>query len=447
MRKKIKASLLSAFIFCLPFSSFSAELKSSPQYPDSSASTAIFDAGASGSKSLINGYPDFSFSAEPQYISGVKTTRAGPPGRAGVYNPRGFTGFPDAVFSDDVRIDALLIRAIDASNSSIEIAMYGITLPEVVDALIRAKTRNVKVRIVIDESHVYQKDFPEIKRIIKEGFDIRTLRGSRDYGVMHNKIAVFDGSLLMIGSYNWTNSATLQNCENVVFTSDTAYGAGYKKYWEWMWNYTRTIAQGPSPQTPEGYFGTPPADPRPSINFNGLVFPKYLFSPKGGAENGLITAIRAAKKNIDVVTYTFSSKPLADAIISAHKAGIRVRLLIDTKMGGESKLAKYCLESGVNIKFRNGRGSGAMHNKFAVFDNKLLETGSFNWTSNAELNSFENVMLIDNASLVNKYAKKYEYYFSTGQTPSPGNFNPNAENYPQKTLSLENDSSQDEEID
>ena len=54
-----------------------------------------------------------------------------------------------------------------------------------------------------------------------------------------------------------------------------------------------------------------------------------------------------------------------------------------------------------------------MHNKFAIFDNKLLVTGSYNWTNNAEHFNYENAVLISDPTIITKYQKEFEKIFNS----------------------------------
>jgi mitochondrial cardiolipin hydrolase len=49
-----------------------------------------------------------------------------------------------------------------------------------------------------------------------------------------------------------------------------------------------------------------------------------------------------------------------------------------------------------------------MHNKFAIFDGKLLLRGSYNWTENAEDYNWENVIILDDTSVVRAYREQFE---------------------------------------
>ena len=56
-----------------------------------------------------------------------------------------------------------------------------------------------------------------------------------------------------------------------------------------------------------------------------------------------------------------------------------------------------------------------MHNKFAVIDDHILITGSFNWTPTAERNNEENLLIIKDAPIIAKYRERFEYLWGQAQ--------------------------------
>ncbi len=334
-----------------------------------------------------------------------------------------FTAVPEYSF---VYLNDLVVKAIDASARSFDGAIFSITMKDIPDAIVRARARGVKTRLIIDESHVYPRMDTQIKRLIQEGVEIRTLRGTRSYGVMHNKITLHDGELVTVGSYNWTFGATFSSHENTVAARHPIYVEGYKRYFKWMWSHARPLSSGPSQEVSQGGYGAPPADPSPVMSLNGSPVPAYVFSPGGGAQEELARLIDSCRSSLDAVTYTFSSKVLADAVIRARDRGVRVRFMIDEKRGAEAGLAKYLLDNGVDIRFRGGRNEkGAMHSKYAILDGQILQTGSFNWTVNASANSFENMIFVGDPGAVSAYRQNFDWLFSGAYTPTQAHFDLN----------------------
>ena len=56
---------------------------------------------------------------------------------------------------------------------------------------------------------------------------------------MHHKFALFDGRILLNGSYNWTRSAAADNEENIVLSSDVSLLAGFSAQFERLWQTWR----------------------------------------------------------------------------------------------------------------------------------------------------------------------------------------------------------------
>jgi phosphatidylserine/phosphatidylglycerophosphate/cardiolipin synthase-like enzyme len=356
-------------------------------------------------------------------------TRPAPPVPADPADRIEFNGLvlPRRAFSDESRISAALVPVIDAARQTLDVAVHGLQLREVGTALARAKARGVRVRIVMNETHVWprrsgEKRSPEVQALLDAGFEMRALRGSREYGVMHNKFLVADGRLLWAGSYNWTRAADDMHLENVFLSDDAHRIAGYQGYWRWMWDQSRPAAQKPpdaetGPEPP----GAPPEDASRPVSFNGTALPAYAFGPRGPAEPWLAAAVGAARRSVDVAMFSFTSPELRDALAAARARGVKVRLLFDARNAATLDVMKWFIAEGFDVRIRAGRDGrrGVLHNKFAVFDGALVEAGSYNWTENADKNSFENVNFFDDAPTAKGYGAYFDRMWSGGKLPTP----------------------------
>ena len=403
MKNKKIAGIVCALIFTFAFP-FNAVMASGDTQKAMPGFSTGFDMNGDGVLSVAGvGADQFSIQ---------NSISATPASRYGVSDSTDLPYYAFAYFND------LIIRAANEAEKNIDVVIFSVMQDDIPNALLQAKARGVRVRLIIDENHVFNKPSKQIK-MLTQNFQVRSLKGTQSWGCMHNKITLFDDKVLMTGSYNWTFSATFQNYENTIITKLPSYISGYRQYFNWMWRAARPVADGPNAaELPLGFYGAPPADPAPSIDFNGLRLPAYSFSPGGMTEDMLVSAIDASRRTIDAVTFTFSSTKLADAIVRAQKRGVRVRFMMDKNMATKTPLARQVINSGAEFKYSTGRkGKGAMHNKFAILDGRVLETGSFNWTSNAEVNSFENVILINNQWTIQAYQKKWQFLFDQAESP------------------------------
>jgi phosphatidylserine/phosphatidylglycerophosphate/cardiolipin synthase-like enzyme len=142
----------------------------------------------------------------------------------------------EVYFSPEGHTQDRIIKAIDASNSTIDLAIYGFTAPEIKSAFERAKQRGVRIRIIADSVQA-KGTHSVIQALIDEGFNIRIAHG-KGRGIMHNKFAIFDNRLLFTGSYNWTANAEHSNYENAIFISDPETITQYQKEFDKIWNST-----------------------------------------------------------------------------------------------------------------------------------------------------------------------------------------------------------------
>ncbi|OGR68839.1 MAG: hypothetical protein A2081_01150 [Elusimicrobia bacterium GWC2_61_19] len=344
---------------------------------------------------------------------------------------------PDYAFSGQTDIEALIESAVKASDSSIDVAIYGFTLPRVADALVDARRRGVAVRVIVNETHVFTpRPSDQIQQLIDNGVNMRVLRGVGRYGIMHNKIGIFDGKLVLAGSFNWAVTANTANSENAVFSRDEALAAGYIKYFDWMWGFSRAVTDGPA--APVDNYGLPPEDPARPVTFNGMLLPGYTFSPGGRTEADIVGAVNFARETADIAVFSFYSVDIASAVVNAQKRGVKVRVVVDRVQASQSEVGKILFDNGIPFRWSQGfSGKGVMHNKFAVLDGKLLMTGSFNWSANAQDNNFENMFYTNSPVYTGPFAAQFENIFSKAYAPAAEEINQAARCAPAVSGALE----------
>ncbi|MGP1932232.1 MAG: phospholipase D family protein [Arsenophonus sp. ET-YP4-MAG3] len=136
------------------------------------------------------------------------------------------------------------------------------------------------------------------------------------------------------------------------------------------------------------------------------------FSPGRKAKQIILSAIEEAKKSIDIAAYSFTSKPIALALINARNRGVNIRVVADKKSNSKKYTAVTYL-SNHHIPVRLNDKYAIMHNKFMIIDNHSVETGSFNYTKNAENRNAENVIYIKNRpDIAEKYTQEFNRLWS-----------------------------------
>lgn len=117
-------------------------------------------------------------------------------------------------FSPEGSAREWVLNTIDGAQHSIDMMAYSFQAKDIVDALIHAQKRGVKVRAVIDkrrnQGKVSQK---AIARAVENGIDVRI---DGHYHIQHDKVMIVDGQIIETGSFNYTPTAEKVNSENIL---------------------------------------------------------------------------------------------------------------------------------------------------------------------------------------------------------------------------------------
>lgn len=140
------------------------------------------------------------------------------------------------------------------------------------------------------------------------------------------------------------------------------------------------------------------------------------FSPKGDCDAKLVAFLDQATESIDMAIYDLTLPSVATSIQNAQQRGVKVRIVADRKSAATKMSKIKSLQgNGIDIKLWSGLTSdnqGLMHNKFTVVDGRLLETGSYNYSTSATHRNAENQIYINDADTVSKYSADFEDLWS-----------------------------------
>ncbi len=133
---------------------------------------------------------------------------------------------------------------------------------------------------------------------------------------------------------------------------------------------------------------------------------KIYFSPGKECLNGIISTLKAAKKNIKICVFTISDNRIAELIKEMFEKGIDVKIISDNdKRFDKGADVNYLSKLGIPTKIDKTKAH--MHHKFAVIDDKISITGSYNWTRSAEKYNYENVIITDSKAIATAYINEF----------------------------------------
>jgi phosphatidylserine/phosphatidylglycerophosphate/cardiolipin synthase-like enzyme len=134
---------------------------------------------------------------------------------------------------------------------------------------------------------------------------------------------------------------------------------------------------------------------------------EVYFSPSGGCTDAIVDALAGAKRTVLVQAYSFTSRPIAEALIDAKGRGVAVQVILD-----RSNLTAHSSADddlfGSNIPTFIDSAHAIAHNKVMVIDDETVITGSFNFTRAAEERNAENLLILRSRDLAKRYTDNWQ---------------------------------------
>src|SRR5215207_244014 len=301
-------------------------------------------------------------------------------------------------------IEGRLIEKINAAQTSIHIASFEFNLTPVAEALIAAKQRGVDVRWVTDDENGLEADeepdHGQFAMLQNAGIEVRSDTRS---ALMHNKFWIFDGQILWTGSTNITVNGVFKQDNNTVVIRSPELAAIYEREFQEMW---------------DGQFGprSPSQLDEQITTENGSRIVVVFTSEDPALENAIVPIVKSATQSIRFLTFSFTDFPLADAMSERSKAGVDVAGVFE-KVGSETDASELKTLMCRNVPVKQDGNPGFLHHKVIVVDERIVITGSMNYSANAEESNDENVIIIDNAEIARLYLQEFERVWNLANDP------------------------------
>jgi phosphatidylserine/phosphatidylglycerophosphate/cardiolipin synthase-like enzyme len=306
-------------------------------------------------------------------------------------------------------ITEALIKHIDNAQTTIHIASFETDIVDVAKALIRANKRGVDVRWITDDESGLEADTKpghgQFALMKKAGIEvIDDGRGA----LMHNKFWIFDGQTVWTGSTNITVSGMFEQDNNVIVIDSPELAAMYERQFEEMWS---------------GKFNTKSPS---TVDQQKLTIDKtkiqVLFSPEDKAISQIVPYVQGAKKSIRFLAFSFTQPQLGEAMLEAAKRNVSISGVFET-VGADSEFGEMTPLACAKIPVRIDGNFAFLHHKVIIIDNRIVITGSLNFSDNADQSNNENVIIIDNTEIAKLYTKEFERVWSVGQEQDPAKIN------------------------
>ncbi len=346
----------------------------------------------------------------------------------------------EVYFSPQGDFPKALVKSLLSAKKKVDIAMYSFfpsskkdakdyaTLRRnfeitPLDAIREIVNRKVKVRIVLNKATTDTWAKKSVAPLIEAGAEVYTTSKT-----MHEKYAIVDEGVVINGSGNWSAGAFWRYHENwIIFPSDRKLAAAFTR------NMKCLLAQGKrvvldrkgEPKLKQLKKKSVPKRPA-SEKDTGAWFTTDNDGEKTKfVENILLKQMKGAKKTLDIAIAHFNTKELAEAVVVAHKRGVKVRVLIDLGEYGNRNSQERTISRGkVPLRYHTYSlkhtfsFAKLMHHKFMIVDGKTLSTGSYNWSRTAEHKNHENLQVFSGKKwkkMIGTFEDKFEELWDLGR--------------------------------
>ena len=131
------------------------------------------------------------------------------------------------------------------------------------------------------------------------------------------------------------------------------------------------------------------------------------FSPNGGCTQLVVDTLAQAKQTVFVQAYSFTSAPIAQALVDAGRRGVKVEAILDKSQRTEHySEADFLARAGIPVYI--DAAHAIAHNKVMVIDDETVITGSFNFTKAAEEHNAENLLVLHDRELAASYKENWQ---------------------------------------
>jgi len=318
-----------------------------------------------------------------------------------------------------VDISQKFINRIDSSKFSIDIALYslkGTVGQRVADALLNAKARGVKIRMIVENDNANTTPIASLKNnnvpLITDAFD--SVNAGR--GLMHNKFAIFDyrdasssaDDWIWTGSWNATDPGNYNDAQNAVEIQDRTLALAYTVEFNEMWG-----SDSDTPDQQNSRFGMRKRDNTPHrFNVKGIPIALY-FSPSDQTALHIKEELDRATSSVNIAMLTLTRSDLAQELVTLKSSSVKVRVILDNNTDTGTQFP-FLQANGIDIRLKGTAITGLLHHKYAIIDadkastESRVITGSYNWTNSAETVNSENTLIIFDRQIANEFLQEFK---------------------------------------
>jgi len=290
--------------------------------------------------------------------------------------------------------------AIDRAQTSVDLAGYNLGMDRIGWALLQARERGVRVRLVLDDDAIGRR-VP--KMLIEQGMDVVS---DPDNPIMHNKFLVIDGKEVWTGSLNLTDSGNYKDNNVVLHVRSREFAQNYTVEFEEMFKKKSFGANSPA------------NTPFTRLEVDGVPLEVY-FAPEDHDKNvagRIVELVSSAQQEVRVLAYSLTLDELANALIDRREAGIEVNGVFEESQVRSNQGGDFCFLLHEGVPVRLDGNPGLMHTKALVVDREWVVLGSYNFSYFANTRNDENLVIMRDRALAQQMLAEFERIWGEAQS-------------------------------
>ncbi|MDP7115450.1 MAG: phospholipase D-like domain-containing protein [Candidatus Woesearchaeota archaeon] len=294
-----------------------------------------------------------------------------PIGAAPFTIPRETTELFEVYFCPQDNCEQRMINFIEKANT-VDCAFYDLNLENLMNLL-----NEKNARVVVDQHNKHKAK------------TIKNLRTNKKGPLMHNKFCILDNNIIITGSMNPTKNGNSKNNNNIVILSSPSLAKNYQEEFDELW---------------QGTFSGGSSVPFPIIYLNNTKIESY-FCPEDLCKEKVLSLLNPPLESILFMTFSLTDPHIASLL--AKKAETIEVKGVGEKRRFNMKYEQYKSLNNSKVLLKPDTNPAILHHKVFIIDKKIVITGSFNPTKNANERNDENILIIHDEKIAQQYLEEF----------------------------------------
>lgn len=223
----------------------------------------------------------------------------------------------------------------------------------------------------------------------KDNLNNRNFKSDKKSSYMHNKFCIINKTTVITGSMNPTTNGAYKNNNNLLIINSKEIAKTYTIEFEELYYNKKN-------------------EKSKITNYDNI---QIFFCPEDNCANQILKEIKSAQQSIYFITFSFTHDLIAASIVSKK---LEVKGIIENSQRNViNSEYQYLLNNTMNVKLDSNPNN--MHHKVFIIDNTTVITGSMNPTKNGDTKNDENLIIIKDKIIAEKYLQEFKELFSNSK--------------------------------